>query len=47
MNLKCYYGGQKKATLPIVDAIIDERKPKTQAKGNEMARARGPNSETW
>lgn len=42
-----YQGRQKKTGLPIVDAIIDERRPKTQEKGNEMARARGPKSETW
>lgn len=33
--------------LPIVDAIIDERRPKTQEKGKEMASARGPMSATW
>lgn len=26
----------------MVEAIIDERRPKTQEKGREMARARGP-----
>ena len=31
----------------MVDAIIDERRPKTQEKGNEMASARVPKSETW
>lgn len=31
----------------MADAIIDERIPKTQEKGNEMARAREPKSETW
>ena len=31
----------------MVEAIIDERRPKTQENGNEMARARGPKSETW
>lgn len=38
---------QKEKRLPIVEAIIDEARPKTQAKGNEIARARGPKSETW
>lgn len=32
--------------LPIVEAIMDERRPKTQEKGKEMARARGPMSAT-
>lgn len=32
--------------LPIVDAIMDERRPKTQEKGKEMASARGPMSAT-
>lgn len=31
----------------MVEAIMDERRPKMQEKGNEMARARGPKSETW
>lgn len=31
---------------PIVEAIMDERRPKTQEKGKEMARARGPKSDT-
>jgi len=31
----------------MVEAIIDERRPKTQEKGNEMARARVPKTETW
>ena len=30
---------EKKTALPMVDAIIDERRPKTQENGNEMARA--------
>jgi hypothetical protein len=29
-----------------VEAIMEERRPKTQEKGNEMARARGPKSDT-
>lgn len=32
--------------LPIVDAIMDESRPKTHEKGREMASARGPMSAT-
>jgi hypothetical protein len=31
----------------MVEAIIEERRPKMQEKGNEIARAREPKSETW
>lgn len=31
---------------PIVEAIMEERRPKAQENGNEMARARGPKSDT-
>lgn len=37
---------EQKKTLPMVEAIIEERRPKTQEKGNEMARARAPKSDT-
>lgn len=30
----------------MVEAIMEERRPKTQAKGKEMARARLPRSDT-
>lgn len=33
--------------LPMVEAIIDERRPRTHEKGNAMARALGPKSDTW
>lgn len=32
--------------LPIVEAIMDERRPKTQEKGKEIAKAREPKSVT-
>lgn len=31
----------------MVEAIIDERRPRTHEKGNDMARALGPKSDTW
>lgn len=37
----------KEASLPMLEAIRDERTPKMQEKGKEMARARGPKSKTW
>lgn len=35
-----------KTIIPIVEAIIEERRPKTQEKGKEIARARAPKSVT-
>lgn len=32
--------------LPIVEAIMDDRRPKTQEKGKEIAKAREPNCVT-
>lgn len=36
----------KATILPIVEAIMDDKRPKTQEKGKDMAKAREPKSVT-